>query len=366
MRSRLLLFIALMGFATAAFPKDVYLSVAGTAGIFHTDARILNPSTTKDITIQAYFLPNGADNSLVQPVPITIPKRSQKVYDDVVTSLFSSSGLGAIRLSSSDDFVATSRIYAIVSNGTLGQFVPGLDSTAALKNGALIQVKSTSAVRTNVGAANPNGVVANVTWRAYDKNNALIGTPTTNAIPPFSAFGPQNITGPGGSAGGFLNVPSGTDLSDGWISFTSDQPIFAYISVVDNGTTDPTYISASADSGAGSASGTTKVFNVTTRNFAIDISPAPSALAVGDVVEFDIVGRDTIHGFEVLGPDGTINVPDTHIEPNKSPVIRTFTITKEGTYLYTCTITTCGTGHGDMAGTFTVGTGDGGPPKPGY
>src|SRR6266446_9597 len=129
MRLRFLLLIsALSLFATNAFAKDVFLSIAGTVSNFHTDARIFNPSGTKDITVQAYFLPVGlGNNSGAQPVAINIPKRSMKVLDDVVTAVFSTSGIGAIRLSCDDDFVATSRIYAVVSSATLGQFVQGLD-----------------------------------------------------------------------------------------------------------------------------------------------------------------------------------------------------------------------------------------------
>jgi hypothetical protein len=358
MRSRLLFFFALMSFATAGFSKDVYLSIAGTVNNFHTDARIFNPSATKEITVTATFYPNDNNTAPPPSVDLKVGKRAQKVYDDAVTSIFGASGLGAIKLHSDDDFVATSRIYAIVSNGTLGQFCPGLDAAAALKNGVLIQAKSTgSPYRTNIGAANPSATAANVTWRLYDKDNNLIGAAKTDTIQPNKGL-LTNITGYFGTGG--------TDLTDAWISFTSDQPIFAYISVLDNGTTDPTFITASPDTGAGAASGTKKVFSVTTHNFAIDINPTPSDLAIGDVVEFDIVGRDTIHGFEVLGPDGVLYVPDTHIEPNKAPIIRTFTVVKEGTYLYTCTITTCGTGHGDMAGTFDVGAGSDKPPRPGY
>ena len=65
MRSRILLSLAILSFATAGFSKDVYLSIAGTVNNFHTDARIFNPSGTKDITVQAYFLPNGQNNSAV-------------------------------------------------------------------------------------------------------------------------------------------------------------------------------------------------------------------------------------------------------------------------------------------------------------
>ena len=40
----LLLILALSTFATSAFAKEVFLSIAGIVGNFHTDARIFNPS----------------------------------------------------------------------------------------------------------------------------------------------------------------------------------------------------------------------------------------------------------------------------------------------------------------------------------
>src|SRR3954466_7574299 len=110
------LLTAIAFFATAAFAKDVYLNIAGSVGVFRTDARIFNPSATKDIQLQAYYLPIGnGDNSAVQSITITIPKRQMIVYDDVVSSLFHAGGLGAIRLKSDDDFLATQRIYAQTS-----------------------------------------------------------------------------------------------------------------------------------------------------------------------------------------------------------------------------------------------------------
>src|ERR1041385_3619841 len=142
MRRIATLFVLLSGFATLGFSKDIFLSIGGSVGVFRTDMRIFNPAS-HDIQVQAYLLPTGGvDNSGVQAKTITVPKRAQLVYDDVVTSLFQSSGLAAIRLSSSDDFVATQRIYAASNSGTLGQFVGGVDASTAKKNGVLIQLKA--------------------------------------------------------------------------------------------------------------------------------------------------------------------------------------------------------------------------------
>src|SRR5438477_6775895 len=112
MRLRLIAICAIAVFTTSAFAKDVFLSIGGSVGTFRTDTRIFNPSSTKDIQIQAYLLPVGNhDNSSVQPRTITVSRRSMAVYDDVVSSLFGATGLGGIRLTSSDNFIATQRVY---------------------------------------------------------------------------------------------------------------------------------------------------------------------------------------------------------------------------------------------------------------
>src|SRR4051812_6767255 len=146
MRLRLLLIATLLLVSSAVSAKEIWLAIGGTTagGTFRTDARIFNPSTTKDIQIQAYYLPVGnVDNSAVQALPpITVLKRQQLVYNDVVTSLFHSSGLGAIRLKSDDDFIATQKIYAVTGGGTLGQYVAGVESSNVKSKGVLIQLQN--------------------------------------------------------------------------------------------------------------------------------------------------------------------------------------------------------------------------------
>ena len=284
MRFRLACLALSLAIIPAAFAKDVYLSIGGSVGSFATDARIFNPSQSKDIQISAYFLPVGnVDNSGVHPITITVAKRAQVYYNDVVASLFHGSGLGAIRLSSADDFVATQRIYANVSGDTLGQFVGGVDATNALKNGVVIQLKN-------------NG---------------------------------------GGS-------------------------------VVDNGSSDPTYVPASNDSDPPSASSTPSpaVFTVTLSSFHIDISPSPAGLRVGDQVQFKVSSTVAgLHGFRLTSPDGSQDlVPDRGPYPANQVFTYNFTIPTQGTYFYTCTNASCGTGHSNMEGTFDVGQASVDPP----
>lgn len=227
--------IAALFLASTLSAKDVYLSIAGSVGAFRTDTRIFNPSGTKEIVITAAFLPLGQDNTAPTTREITIRSREMAAFDDVVGSLFGASGLGAIRLSSPDEFLATSRIYATVAAGTLGQFVPGLDASAAKPKGILLQLKATGSFRTNMGFVNPNATATSVTIRFYDRNNAVVGSPSSQTIAPFSVIFPIVIDAAKG------------DFSNGWVAYEASQPIFAFGSIVDNGTTDPTFIPAFED-----------------------------------------------------------------------------------------------------------------------
>jgi plastocyanin len=364
MRRTATLFLFLLSFATIGFSKDVFLSIGGSVGNFRTDLRLFNPSSTKDIQVQAYLLAvGGVDNSAVQPKTITVPKRQMMVFDDVLTSLFQASGLAGIRLSSSDDFLATQRIYAATPAGTLGQFLTGIDTASAVKNGVLIQIKSSTAFRTNLGVLNPNAATASTTWRLYDKNNAVIGSPKTLSLPPYAVISPQEIKGFFGGAA------ATADLSDAWVSYTSDQPLVAYASVVDNGSTDPTYIQAAPDPGAPTDPTTTppstnKTLNVVARNGRIDITGSVTTLKVGDRVAVHTQILEGPHGFALLDPDG-MDVFPAH--PGASPGATfddTFTVTKTGTYSYFCTNSGCGA-HTGMFGTFDVGEPTGGG-NPGY
>ena len=225
------------------FAVERWIPIAGTVGVFHTDVFILNPSATKDIDVTARFFPagnvNNAGVAAGAGVPITIPRRQMRVLADV-TTLFETTQLGAISFSSDDEFAANSRIYAATPAGTLGQSFAAELTAAATLDGAILQLRSTPAFRTNIGAVNVANAPATVTWRLHDRNNALVATvPMT--MPPYGVISPVNVVALFGS--------SNSDLSDAWVSFTSTGPIFAYGSVVDNATTDPTAVPAQRDPG---------------------------------------------------------------------------------------------------------------------
>lgn len=345
--------------ASAASAKDVYLAVAGSVGIFRTDMRIINPSTTRDITVQAYYLPAtgipGQNNASVQPKSITLPKRQQQLYNDVTVSLFNSNvALGAIRLTSDDDFIVSERIYATTTSGcgslsscTTGQGIAPVDATAAKKNGILLQLSRSANFRTNVFLVNPNNATATAVFRVYDKNNALAGSARSIQIPPYGVISPVSMQSYGDS------VPDSADLSDAWLSYTSDQPLVVWAAVNDNGSTDSTSILAIEDPNPTLVTTpTVKTFNIEAFSFGYSVTPPMTGLKVGDVVTVRLTASAPLHSFRLIDGSGEMLVPDVFLNEGDPAVSRTFTVKRTGQHVYMCTNASCGTGHSGMLGTF--------------
>ena len=346
MRVRTALLLSLILIASTALAGDRWIPIAGTVGNFRTDSRVFNPSFDKDIEVEATLIRVGDGTQKVGPVKFTVKKREMKVFDDTVATLFATDGLGAILLRSADDFLATSRIFAVVPTGTLGQFSVANTPDAAQKQGVLIQLQSGTAFRTNVGAVNISSTAtANVTWRLYDKANAVIAT-TTRAMTPNSVLGPSNIAA-------LFTIPPGADVRDAWVSFTSDSPIFAYGSVVDNGTTDQTFVPSLIDTGVAPAAEEPKVLTIVAHNFAFTVTSS-GPIRAGDQVTVRVSSTQGTHGFRLTTPnfDTLIDIPVL----GSNVVERKITFTDTGTYFYACTISSCGEGHTSMNGSLDVGT----------
>jgi plastocyanin len=181
-------------------------------------------------------------------------------------------------------------------------------------------------------------------------------------MPPFAVISPTSV-------GAFATGASASaDLSDAWISYESSQPLFAYASVVDNFTADGTLIPNFEDTGVQQQvtppSADAKTFLVTLRSGQIVIDHGFEAIASGDTIKFRIHSEDVEHGFRVTTPTGGV-LTDRTYKPSDGTVEVTITLPRDGTYAYTCTITTCSAGHNSMYGTFIIGT-PSDYDKPGY
>jgi plastocyanin len=194
-----------------------------------------------------------------------------------------------------------------------------------------------------------------VAWTLYDKNSAVVSTGTKD-LGPFGVIAPTEIRS------GFFFDPKTADLTDAWVSYSAAGPILAYASVLDNASEDQTFIPAVEDKGVPVVNpppqNNTKEFFVSLEDFSITFSPAPTGIVKGDnvVLHIEISG---LHGFDLFSPTGNRLVSS----PAGQSVDRTFTVTAEGLYQYTCNNAGCGFGHVQMNGSFTVGTAE--PPDTG-
>jgi hypothetical protein len=359
MRMRLAVCVLSMWWCgSTAFALEVFLPASGTAnGVFFSDARIFNPSD-REIAVQAYYLPRGNhSNAGEQPVSFTVPPRQMKIYDDVVATLLQRTDVGGIRFVSADEFVVTQRVYALTSSNcgassinpcTLGQFVPGRELATAMTRGVILQLESSPKFRTNLGAVNPNAVAAHVTWRLYDRHNVLVASSANPMeMPPYAVIGPTIITSPS-----FFDVPATADLSDAWVSFVSDQPIFAYGSVVDNGSSDQTYVASIRDAGVDGSE--TKGITVEARTWEFT-QKIGGPLKEGDRVRISVSSMEDTHGFALYDPDGNLLFEVSGLDAGAPPVERTIDLTRDGTYFYVCTVFACGgsyMGHSSMYNEF--------------
>ena len=231
--------------------QEVDIPVSGhvTNGIgqtFISDVRIFNPSfdTPTTALVEFFQASNSANTNASTSAAVNLPARGTAVLNDVVgPSGLNAAGVGALRISSAANIVATSRIYVNTNNGSFGQFVPAFSRSSALRRGVIPQVSNTPAAtgfRANLGLFNPNASTVTVRLEARDATGAVVAS---NLITLAGLSQQQNAIGilfPG------VDVSNSANLT---ISFDASAGIFGYVSEVDNTSGDSFLISAQPDPG---------------------------------------------------------------------------------------------------------------------
>jgi len=170
------------------------------------------------------------------------------VLNDVTgpSGLNATATTGAIRVTSAESLVATSRIYSdqrALGKGTLGQFAPAQRFENALRRGVMPQLSNTAGAdgsRTNIGFFNPNAQAVTVRLELRDNSGNLMGS---NTIPLPALWQEQK---PIGLYFTSLDLSNAANLT---LSFDSSAPIDAYASVVDTTSTDQIFVPGQADVG---------------------------------------------------------------------------------------------------------------------
>jgi hypothetical protein len=169
-----------------------------------------------------------------------IPDHNIAEWTAVPQSLFEVGGQtsGSVSIESDRPLIVTARTYSDTANGTLGQFLPGVTEVESLGTnqvGYLPQVKKTSDFRTNIGFISFGAATVKVEVRLFSATGTQLGEVITRNVEPGAWVQINDVfdkAGVGECSVGFATV-----------TITSGQgPIWAYASIVDGSSTDPTTI----------------------------------------------------------------------------------------------------------------------------
>ena len=284
--------------ADVVIPSSVYRRGAGGAE-FRSDVRVFNP-TASPINYTPVLYDQVSGQTLAAPLQ-TIPARTQQSFDNIVGTLFGKTladgAFGPIRFQTSGVILVSSSVnnYNACGNGAVsGQWLPGIDSTAAMKAGTLFQLASSadqnSGYRTNVVFTNPGTQPANVTVKVRKGDGSQLSSATLDTL------GPNGFV----QVGNWSSFPGVAGAADTnlWLEFTSDQPVLAFASVINNGSGDPFAIVMTAEPNVSSPA--------PVASFTVSGGSAP-----GEAVTFtDTSSNSPVNRFWAFG-DGTVSTMTT-------------------------------------------------------
>ncbi|HEV7485159.1 MAG TPA: DUF4214 domain-containing protein [Thermoanaerobaculia bacterium] len=203
---------------------------------FHTDMRIYNGGTSPvDVTLA--FTGASVPNKVK-----TIGAGETLAVDNVLPTLWNTTGGGSVVATTANEsqLVVTARTFSRdkTNGGTFGQFIPGVTAAEAVGNGEralqIVQLEESPAFRTNLGLVEVTGSPITVELLAYTPDSKV----AARTVVPLGA-GEYLQKGGIFKSLGFNNVYNGR-ITARVISGTGR--VAAYGSVIDNRTTDPTYV----------------------------------------------------------------------------------------------------------------------------
>lgn len=220
---------------------DVVYMVAGIAETegssqtrWKSDLAILNPGLTTAQVDLEYRHDLGTAQASISVAPggvVELPNVAVETFGVPDSA-------GAVELTASTELIVTARTFNDAPDGTFGQFLPGVTRGEGLAGDAvavLSQLNSGSGFRTNVGFIDLGGNGAVVRVRLFDGDGETVGSQLAEIIPPGGWFQVNRIFR-AADAGACSGCYAMVDLASG------NGPVWAYASVVDNSSGDPTTI----------------------------------------------------------------------------------------------------------------------------
>jgi len=239
MRTWIIVLGVALGLCPGATAQTTWVAAAAHApgvegSTWRTELGVLN-SCEQDATVEIVLHDGASEPS----ESFTVLGGTQQIFDDVVAQLTSEDAEGALEVRSTVGVTVTSRTYNLAPSGTFGQALDGVSWSDGLAQGDAVylqQLKQNDTFRTNIGVLNMGTMTLRVGVTLYDRLGDLVGSyeldvPAGRTVQdnrPFSArFGRDDILG------GFARL-----------SVESGAGAWAYASVIDGRTGDPTTVTA--------------------------------------------------------------------------------------------------------------------------
>jgi len=201
-----------------------------------------------DLTL---ICPGGASATIMMTAKTSAGTKTKNItlaaggtlrWKDVLVSLFGfgsgSSASGTLEITSSQPLEILSRAYSEGAAGTTGQFIPGLaagDGITPSRDGIIGNIMQSGDFRTNLGGVNMSDASVTIRITLYDTHGAKLGASVTMNLGPYQFKQIDKILDKAGVGN--------TDLAYAKLEVTSaGGEAWAYASVIDNHTNDPTTI----------------------------------------------------------------------------------------------------------------------------
>ncbi len=222
----------------------VVAGIAETEGLagtrWRSDLAMLNPGPGAAEVELTYRHGSGAETASLE---IAAGALVELVNVAVDTFGVADSG-GAVEVRSDAPLVVTARTYNDTPDGTFGQFLPGVgaaDGLAGAEVAVLSQLTEGDDFRTNIGFSDLGGGGAQLRVRLLDGDGAAVGSPLVETVPA-GGWAQRNrvfrAAGAGDCSGCYALV-----------EVISGGPVWAYASVVDSSSGDPTTVPMAPDGG---------------------------------------------------------------------------------------------------------------------
>jgi plastocyanin len=221
-------------------------SIAGGAPFF-SDVRVFNTSYTSTIALTATYRCFLGDCPAQAPqLEFVLAPRESKAFNDMIAAAFTApNSAGGVEFGvdsggSINDVAVTSRLYSTAPTSTVGMFIPGAASTAAHPLTFLEQIANSGpgkGFRTNVGAFNAGDTEITATFSVFN-GGALLGS-QDRQVPAHSGLQINNI---------FNAINQASVATDNAVIVVkASGDLFTYAAVIDNNTSDPSFVAGAED-----------------------------------------------------------------------------------------------------------------------